>query len=169
MRGSGQEPTKLVVAEVLIEELVALVEPKIREAKAGKLSLAYRRSALTPIMVAEREFHGVLENLVENALEAISVGGNIKIEIENGAGVCRVRVEDDGCGIAKDRLDRLFTQGGSFGRQTARVSAYSMPDEPLNLGAVQSLVNRLNAAACFDIQFCRSCKPVWCSPVFSNT
>jgi len=57
----------------------------------------------------------VLTNLVVNAAKYSDVGGNIAIEIEGDEEHARVRVIDDGIGIAPELLDHLFdvfVQGG---------------------------------------------------------
>jgi hypothetical protein len=57
-----------------------------------------------------------VENVLENALDAISVGGSVNVHIRSHAGFCEIRIEDDGCGISAENLSRLFAHGGSFGK-----------------------------------------------------
>ena len=50
----------------------------------------------------------IFRNLTENAI-AYSGGKNIYISlVENNAGQCRMRFEDDGCGVEEKQLPRLF-------------------------------------------------------------
>ncbi len=52
--------------------------------------------------------NSIFRNLIENAI-AYSGGKNITISlIENNASQCRIRVEDDGCGVEETCLPRLF-------------------------------------------------------------
>ena len=114
--GLGREEPKLVIAEVLAEEVVLLLGSKFSEIKGASLSMKYSRESLCPIKVAEKEFQGALENLLENALDAISTGGKVEISVSREGGRCRISVQDDGCGISPENIPRLFTNGGSFGK-----------------------------------------------------
>lgn len=50
----------------------------------------------------------IFRNLTENAV-AYSGGRNIYVSlVENNDDECRIRFEDDGCGVADDQLERLF-------------------------------------------------------------
>ena len=50
----------------------------------------------------------IFRNLTENAI-AYSGGKNIYISlIENNESLCRIRFEDDGCGVEEKHLSRLF-------------------------------------------------------------
>ncbi len=109
-----RETPKLVVAEVAAEEIGLMMANKYREAKSATLTVEFRQEALSPISVGEKEFHGALENLLENSLEAISVGGHTKLMVYRDSGYCKISVEDDGCGISPKNLDKLFTRGGTF-------------------------------------------------------
>jgi len=114
--GRVGETPKLVIAEVAVEEIVLVLADKFRSAKSASLSVDYDSDSLSPITVGEREFQGVIENLLENALDAVSVNGRVSLSIENQFGICKIMVEDDGCGVSEENLPRLFTQGGSFGK-----------------------------------------------------
>jgi hypothetical protein len=111
----SEEP-KLVIAEVVAEELALLMAPKFREGKSATLALDYRTEALSPIMVGEKEFQAAIENLLENAFDAISYEGRIRLEVGSNGGQCIVSVEDDGSGVAPENIERLFSRGGTFGK-----------------------------------------------------
>nr|HET7859128.1 HAMP domain-containing sensor histidine kinase [Caldimonas sp.] len=50
----------------------------------------------------------VLDNLIDNALRHTPPGGAVRIAIDRGDGVVRVRVRDTGAGIAADELPHVF-------------------------------------------------------------
>jgi len=50
----------------------------------------------------------VLMNLILNAAQAIESDGTIRLITEHVDGEVRVRVEDDGCGIPEEFIDRIF-------------------------------------------------------------
>jgi signal transduction histidine kinase len=111
-----REKPKLVIAEVIAEEITQSIAPKFRETKSAGLAIDYQREALSPIMVGEKEFQSAIENLLENALDAISVGGQVTIFIRSDGGRCKISVEDNGCGIPPENVAKLFSRGGSFGK-----------------------------------------------------
>lgn len=55
----------------------------------------------------EAELQHTLINLMLNAIQACKAGGRVTLEIEDGTSV-RIRVADNGCGIAPDDQKRIF-------------------------------------------------------------
>ena len=50
-----------------------------------------------------------LYNVLDNAAQAIAAGGRVRVTSRVGEGGCsEVLVEDNGCGIANENLERLF-------------------------------------------------------------
>lgn len=65
----------------------------------------------SPILLDEEHFQRVLINLVKNAIEASSVGGEVEIAITRlpaGRDWIRVTVSDKGSGVREAHLDKLF-------------------------------------------------------------
>jgi len=54
------------------------------------------------------QFVQVVFNLVLNAIDATDKGGTIRVFVRHYGGVLRLRVDDDGVGIAAENLPRLF-------------------------------------------------------------
>ena len=55
----------------------------------------------------EADLQHALINLLLNAIEASTEGGSVRVELRSGSSV-QIRVEDDGCGIPAEDLDRIF-------------------------------------------------------------
>ncbi len=75
--------------------------------------------SLWPVKVDDSQFVHVVNNLVQNAVEAMDGGGKLKITIENSqedgtdpivakGNYVRLLFEDSGCGISPEHLDRIF-------------------------------------------------------------
>lgn len=52
---------------------------------------------------------GVVESLVENALEASTEGGKVRLRSRRGGTHCFLEVVDEGAGVAENDRTRLFT------------------------------------------------------------
>lgn len=90
----------------LVNELFDFFEIKASE-KNIKLSLD---SSLEKLLVfADKEkINQVLLNLISNSLKYGKQGGNIIIAIEKGVESSLIKVSDDGIGISKDNMGRVF-------------------------------------------------------------
>jgi len=90
----------------LVNELFDFFEIKASE-KNIKLSLD---SSLEKLLVfADKEkINQVLLNLISNSIKYGQKGGNIIIAIEKGVESSLIKVSDDGIGISKDNMGRVF-------------------------------------------------------------
>jgi signal transduction histidine kinase len=55
------------------------------------------------------EFNQVFTNIIENAIDAIATEGKIEIRIFDTYGFVNIEIEDNGCGISKEDMDRVFS------------------------------------------------------------
>jgi signal transduction histidine kinase len=64
-------------------------------------------------------FSRIISNLLNNAVEALLVGGRVEVEVQVQvhAGLVECRVTDDGCGIQPEVLPRLMQAGATFGKR----------------------------------------------------
>ena len=60
------------------------------------------------VLCVPAELNQVFINLMMNAIDALAAGGNLWLTLDAGDGHVRVRVRDDGPGIAPDVLPRVF-------------------------------------------------------------
>jgi signal transduction histidine kinase len=100
--GSGdREPADL---HALLENVVRMARGRL----GAGVSVERRFSAVPVIECAPRELEQVFLNLVLNAVDAIGDAGVIRLTTAVSGTRLRVEVEDDGCGIAPDVLERVF-------------------------------------------------------------
>ncbi len=89
-----------------VRETVELLQPLAETAGLG----LHKRLTERPLYVEGNLFalDRVYRNLIVNAIEATSPGGQITVSTQNDNGHARVSVEDTGLGIAPDRLRAIF-------------------------------------------------------------
>ncbi|QYR22698.1 hypothetical protein KZ483_07050 [Paenibacillus sp. sptzw28] len=63
---------------------------------------------LPPLMLNEKEMKQLILNLARNGMEAMDQNGVLQIATSFNHGVAELRVKDNGCGIPKEKLERLF-------------------------------------------------------------
>lgn len=96
--------------EVSINELMADVETRLRPAALARshaLTLLVPESALSVRGDRDR-LSQVFANLVSNAIKFTPVGGRIWMKLTKEGNEIVARVEDDGIGLARDQMDRIF-------------------------------------------------------------
>jgi signal transduction histidine kinase len=94
-------------------DLRALAERVVSEVSVARpersLQVGVDVPAYLPRVTADRErIHQVLFNLLDNAFRFTPAGGSIRIWADERDGVCQVRVEDTGPGIAAEHLGLVF-------------------------------------------------------------
>ena len=111
-----ESATTLTLLEVVAEEAVILMRPRFSAMKQANLSLEYDSRNLSPVMANSDGLKRVLDNLLENALDAITTGGNVRITVFQDGPSCKITLEDDGCGISPTIIPKLFSLGATFGK-----------------------------------------------------
>jgi two-component system cell cycle sensor histidine kinase PleC len=106
------EANKLTLTEEEVD-LCELVDSSIRmfrnTAAVQGVRLAFTLPREQPILHADaRLLRQVLINLVSNAIKFTLTGGAVTIAIQTDAEGCRIRVEDNGIGIAHEDLDKIL-------------------------------------------------------------
>ena len=110
-----RQPLKPEVLDINHRILTMLV--MIRPTLGPNITLStHLEQALQPVDVDPGQFEAALLNIVVNARDAMPDGGEISIRTRNVAGeeaggrgrAVAVTVEDSGCGIAPDQLERVF-------------------------------------------------------------
>jgi two-component system NtrC family sensor kinase len=101
----SKAPTDLAA---LVNDVVKVLSAKARA--AGASLSAEVQEGLPTATVDAGQVKQVLVNLVQNGLDAVSEGGTVRIRVRSaadGRGV-EMFVEDNGCGIAPENMDKLF-------------------------------------------------------------
>ncbi len=95
----------------LINEIMPLFENI-----AGQKSITISSKLLpnTPVFADKAMINTVLRNLISNAIKFTHPGGNINISIEKKPNEIMVSVADNGVGIPKDSIDKLFRIDENF-------------------------------------------------------
>lgn len=115
VENEAQAP-QLTIAELIVEETAMLVRSKFLTSKQLKLNVVYDGACLSAVSVVPGGLARVLENLLENAFDASSPGGEITLRVKSNQGICRIAVEDHGCGVSAEAIPRLFEKGATFGK-----------------------------------------------------
>ena len=98
-------PGDLVELQPIIAAVERLVEPT---ARAASVTIAVQPvPAGLHLRADEAELQHTLINLLLNAVQACAPGGRVDVAVDGGQTV-RIRVSDDGCGIAPDDRTRIF-------------------------------------------------------------
>jgi len=72
-----------------------------------RVSLDYT-GTIRQIFTDRRSFELVLKNLIDNAIKFVTPDGHVEIRGRKTGGMIWFDVQDDGCGIAREHLDRVF-------------------------------------------------------------
>jgi signal transduction histidine kinase len=96
-----REPTDL---NQLLEDVLHMAAAQLRS--RARVERFYVE--LPAVSCVPQELKQVFLNLIVNAGQAIRDGGTIRIATETRDGYVTVKVEDDGCGIAPEHLERIF-------------------------------------------------------------
>jgi signal transduction histidine kinase len=100
----GSERSELSDLHALVDGVLRMAAPQLRE----RIRIERSYGAIQPVRGAPQELQQVFLNLVLNAAQAIGEVGMIRIATELVGGRVVVHVEDDGCGIAAEHLERVF-------------------------------------------------------------
>jgi signal transduction histidine kinase len=88
----------------LIDGVLRMASPQLRE----RIRIERSYGAIQPVRGAPQELQQVFLNLVLNGAQAIGDAGTIRVATELVGNRVVVHVEDDGCGIAPEHLERIF-------------------------------------------------------------
>ena len=127
----------------------------IREA-AAPLAVSFDLADVTLAVDAQADagFKGdpswiaeALGNVLKNCMEHAPAGGHVRVRATEDALACRIRVEDDGPGIAADDLPHIFERFYRGGKETsAGVPTHSSEVNPAGVGIGLALAKSLITA-----------------------
>jgi len=99
---AGVGSSELVNVNELLENAVNVA------ALSFSVTVERRYSDLPPVRCTPQQLKQVFLNLLLNACQAIGDLGNIRLVTEFATGHVEIRIEDDGCGIPEEAMERIF-------------------------------------------------------------
>ncbi len=103
-QGDFRDATLAELGEVLIE-VIEQIESKLRGTHIG---LEVDLKLIPVVEVPRSALHTVLENLIDNAVEAMSSSGMLTIRADYTDRHARIQIGDTGCGLDEQTLTRIF-------------------------------------------------------------
>ncbi|GMV42102.1 MAG: hypothetical protein AMXMBFR64_38180 [Myxococcales bacterium] len=105
--GYPEEPTETPLDRA-VSDVVELIAPKSDKSVSLTTNLGCGDAA---VLVIPEELHQTIRNLVQNAIDAVGDGGSVRLSTRtaDGGKVAVIEVADDGPGIPKDVMPRIFT------------------------------------------------------------
>ena len=89
----------------IIEETVALMEPRARE---QGITLTCTCNDLKPVQSDPKNMEEVFSNLISNAINYSPEGGRVSVTARGLGEYMEVKIEDTGVGIPKEELSKIF-------------------------------------------------------------
>jgi len=93
-------------------EIVTLIKAEVdllsSSADQKSIILSDKLSGKTMAFVDRGMFSTIMRNLISNAIKFTRPGGRVEISLEEGLDFVKISVSDNGVGIKKDRIDKLF-------------------------------------------------------------
>ena len=101
---AGSAKRELADLNQLLDDVLRVATPQLR----ARAEVERDYGDIPPIPCASQQLRQVFLNLVLNASQALETSGTIRIATEPIDGGVAVIVEDDGCGIPPEIIDRIF-------------------------------------------------------------
>jgi PAS domain S-box-containing protein len=93
----------------LVESILGIYSNKL---KTKNITIRRDFGEFPPVMAVAGEVRQAISNLISNAVDAVSMDGNISISAqcvqETGGSAVQVMIQDDGLGIPAQNIDRIF-------------------------------------------------------------
>ncbi|HEU5451540.1 MAG TPA: ATP-binding protein [Terriglobales bacterium] len=99
------EPRSWVRLDALLEEVIQLYAPKVRNLD---IDLKFSIECGLELRASAGELRQVLANLISNSIEAAGLRGTIEVRARRDDSVVEIRVADNGPGIEPAHLARIF-------------------------------------------------------------
>jgi signal transduction histidine kinase len=101
---AGSEKRELADLNQLLDDVLRVASPQLRE----RVAVVRDYEDLPPIPCSSQPLRQVFLNLVLNASQAVAMEGTIRVATCSIDGGVAAIVEDDGCGIPPELIDRIF-------------------------------------------------------------
>jgi len=141
--GSAYQEKKPVHLEETLKNIVEFLTIKAK-ANQNNLTLRLPRERLPVIICDPLALESIFGNLVANAINYTQKGGNIRVEAHADSEGIIVSVADDGMGIEKRNLERIFKRFYRVRNEKTR----HIIGTGLGLPIVKELVDRMGGNIC---------------------
>ncbi|MEW6455778.1 MAG: ATP-binding protein [Acidobacteriota bacterium] len=101
----GRPSVQKIKLEEMISDIISLLDYKIKKSRID-LNLALKESLM--VWGDRDKLQQVFLNIISNAIDAMSKGGVLSIDIQETKGNAIIRIQDTGIGIKKEHLPRIF-------------------------------------------------------------
>ncbi|MFH1420081.1 MAG: ATP-binding protein [Planctomycetota bacterium] len=135
---SGHQQTEHANLNPLLESFVERIRPRVAEAN---LTLVTEIEEVASRPFEAQRLMPVFESLGHNACDAMAAGGRLTVKMKQDGDVAVITVEDTGCGIPEDLLDRVFEP--FFTTKGELAGGGSTDNIGLGLAAVHGLVSEM--------------------------
>lgn len=135
VRRQRLELTPLPLPEFLADYL----ERERPRVEARGVRLAEHLHTAATVLASEEALQRVLDNLLDNAARFSEPGGEVRIRVEDERDRVAIEVEDDGVGIPRSELKRIFDRF----YQVRRAGAAASTGSGLGLSIVYGLVHEM--------------------------
>jgi nitrogen fixation/metabolism regulation signal transduction histidine kinase len=136
----------------LKESLMIVIESLDSLLKERNIVLTTDLNEYSPVIFADRsQMEQVFSNIIKNSIEAINDEGHIIVSLKTNP-PC-IRIEDDGTGLSKEAIGRIFTPFYSTKKGGQGLGLTFVNEILTNHGYSFSLLNRDSGGAEFIIKF----------------
>lgn len=97
-------PQKLINIRTALEGALSILESKI---KAKKIKIVKKYNRMLPFVI-DGGLELVFTNIIKNAIDAVDSNGVIEITVRTQNGEVEIKIKDNGCGIPKDILHKIY-------------------------------------------------------------
>ena len=148
-----QEQQTVVEYEITLAELLALLNARIGPlAEAASVQYLCELAAVATLSNRQADLlFLILENLLQNAVEATPAGRAVTLRIFQEADVIVMEIEDQGPGLSPALLDRLFSPCSSSKKGGSGIGLAISRQLATHLGAVLDLKRSSTAGCCFRL------------------
>ncbi len=139
----------------VINDVLALLDYEAKH-NGVEIKFTHPQNDVT-IIGSESDFKMALINLIQNAFKAMPKGGNLKIEIKDKKDNVEIKISDNGIGIPKNKLNRIFepfySDGGNLTRGQGTGLGLSIVKSIIeNFRATINVTSKENEGTCFTIK-----------------
>ncbi|WP_227452578.1 ATP-binding protein [Clostridioides sp. ES-S-0108-01] len=137
-----------LIQEVNIEKIIRDIIRKYSKYFISKKIILNLNHLNFKVLYDEKWLYFIFEQLLSNSLKYSLLGDNISIYCKKTKNYLQLRVEDTGCGIKKEDLNRIFSKGftGNNGRNNSKSTG-------LGLYLVKELCDKLGHKIDVDSEY----------------